>query len=119
MNTTHLSDKPLAVEMMIEPGAEKLLCQMGRQMSTKARSKVMNGALTHLREYAHVSDVADWFSELRFAADRRTTVRLSPENAAYAGHLAALTGRGRPSILLDIVYLAATKMQREDFEALK
>ena len=109
----------IAVEMMIEPGAEVLLVRMGRQMSTKARSKVMNRALTHLRENAHVSEVSAWFSELRFAAERRTTVRLSPENADYADSLAAMTGRGRPSILLDIVYLAASRMDKADFEALK
>lgn len=105
--------------MMIEPGAEKLLAQMGRQMSTKARSKVMNGVLSHLRENEHVSDVSAWFSELRFAASRRTTVRLSPENADYADSLAAMTGRGRPSILLDIVYLAASHMDKADLEALR
>ena len=108
-----------AVEMIIEPGAEMLLRTMGRQMSTRARSKVMNGALSHLRENEHVSEVAAWFSELRFKAERRTTVRLSQENADYAESLAALTGRGRPSILLDIVYLAASRMDKADFEALK
>lgn len=104
--------------MMIEPGAEMLLRDMGRQMSTKARSKVMNAALTHLRENAHVSEVTAWFSELRFKAARRTTVRLSQENADYADTLAAMSGRGRPSILLDIVYLAASYMDKADFEAL-
>jgi len=105
--------------MMIEPGAELLLERMGRRMSTKARSKVMNGALSHLRENEHVSDVGAWFSELRFAPERRTTVRLSYENADYADTLAAMVGRGRPSILLDIVYLAASRMDKADFEALK
>ncbi|MCF6219989.1 MAG: hypothetical protein L3J65_02655 [Robiginitomaculum sp.] len=108
-----------AVEMMIEPGAEALLVRMGRQMSTKARSKVMNGALSHLRENAHVSEVSAWFSELRFKPERRTTVRLSQENAAYANILASMAGRGRPSILLDIVYLAASRMDKADFEALR
>ncbi len=108
-----------AVEMMMEPGAEVLLQRMGRQMSSKARSKVMNGVLTHLRENAHMSEVSAWFSELRFKAARRTTVRLSSENADYAHILAALAGRGRPSILLDIVYLAASLMDKNDFEALK
>ncbi len=108
-----------AVEMMIEPGAEALLRQMGRQMSTRARSKVMNGALSHLRAHEHVSDVAAWFSELRFKPKRRTTVRLSAQNADYANALAQLSGRGRPSILLDIVYLAASRMDKADFEALK
>jgi len=108
-----------AIEMMIEPGAEALLTRMGRGMGTKARSKTMNLAMNYLRENVHMSEVSAWFSELRFKAERRTTVRLSPENAEYADALAAMIGRGRPSILLDIVYLAATHMQREDFEALK
>ncbi len=114
-----IAPKMIAVEMMIEPGAEKLLAKMGRQMSTKARSKVMNGALTHLRENVHAPEVSAWFSELRFKPDRRTTVRLSRENAAYADTLADMAGHGRPSILLDIVYLAASKMDKADFEALK
>jgi len=114
-----IAPKKIATEMMIEPGAEKLLTQMGRQMSTKARSKVMNGALTHLRENVHAPEVSAWFSELRFKPKRRTTVRLSPENAAYADTLADIAGRGRPSILLDIVYLAASKMDKADFEALR
>jgi len=109
----------IAVEMMIEPGAEAILLQMGRQMSTKARSKVMNGALTHLRENVHAPEVSAWFSEVRFKPKRRTTVRLSPENAAYADILASISGRGRPSILLDIVYLAASQMDKADFDALK
>lgn len=108
-----------AVEMMIEPGAEALIVQMGRKMRTKARSKVIDRALNHLRDTQHASEVAKWFSEERFLASRRTTVRLSPENADYVGALAAMTGRGRPSILLDIVYLAASQMQPEDFEALR
>ncbi|PHR57207.1 MAG: hypothetical protein COA43_12535 [Robiginitomaculum sp.] len=108
-----------AVEMMIEPGAEALIVQMGRKMHTKARSKVLDRALTHIRATQHSSEVAAWFSEERFLATRRTTVRLSPENADYVETIAAMTGRGRPSILLDIVYLAASRMQKEDFEALR
>ncbi len=109
----------IAVEMMIEPGAEKLIGQMGRKLKTKARSKVLDRVITHLRDTQHSSDIAAWFSEERFLASRRTTVRLSPENADYTQTLAEVTGRGRPSILLDIVYLAASKMAREDFEALR
>jgi len=109
----------IAVEMMIEPGAEAILKRMGRGMGTKARSKIMNGAISYLRENVHMSEVSAWFSELRFAPSRRTTVRLSPENAQYADILAAMNERGRPSILLDIVYLAATHMDKEDFEALR
>ena len=110
--------KQITVEMMIEPGAETLIVQMGRKLKTKARSKVLDRVLTHLRDNEHSSDIAAWFSEERFLPSRRTTVRLSPENAEYVKILAAVTGRGRPSILLDVVYLAASKMQGEDFEAL-
>ena len=108
-----------AVEMSIEPGAESLILAMGRKMRTKARSKVLDRAITHLREQEAVSDVAAWFSEPRFAPSRRTTVRLSPENARFADTMAAMAGRGRPAILLDMVYMAAAKMQAEDFEALR
>ena len=108
-----------AVEMMIEPGAETILRNMGRQMRTKARSKVINRALDHLRTHEHTSDVTAWFSEPRFLPSRRTTVRISDENANYLDAIAAIVGRGRPSILLDIVYLAANRMQREDYEALR
>ena len=109
----------ITVEMMIEPGAEKLIVQMGRKMRTKTRSKVLERVLTHLRATEHSSDITAWFSEERFLASRRTTVRLSTDNAAYVKTLAQVTGRGRPSILLDIVYLAASKMQQEDFEAMR
>lgn len=111
--------KTKAVEMMIEPGAEKILLGMGRQMRTKARSKIIDRAMSHLRNTETSAEITAWFSEPRFLASRRTTVRLSPENAEYAEALAAMVGRGRPSILLDIVYLAASKMQREDYEALR
>ncbi len=119
MSTLNTNTPNQAVEMLIEPGAENLIKQMGRQMRTKARSKIMDRALSHLRENAHASDVSAWFSEERFKPSRRTTVRLSGENARYADTLAAVTGRGRPSILLDIVYLAASSMTKEDFEALR
>jgi len=108
-----------AVEMMIEPGAETILRNMGRQMRTKARSKVLDRALDHIRTHEHSSDVAAWFSETRFLPSRRTTVRISDENAQYLEALAELVGRGRPSILLDIVYLAASCMNKEDYEALR
>lgn len=107
------------MEMMIEPGAETILRNMGKQMRTKARSKVLNRALDHLRTHEHSSDVAAWFSEPRFMASRRTTVRISNENAQYLEAIASMVGRGRPSILLDIVYMAASKMSREDYEALR
>ena len=107
------------MEMMIEPGAETILRNMGKQMRTKARSKVLNRALDHLRINEHTSDVAAWFSEPRFKATRRTTVRISTENAQYLEAIAAIVGQGRPAILLDIVYMAASKMGREDYEALR
>ncbi|MBL4870680.1 MAG: hypothetical protein JKX72_06975 [Robiginitomaculum sp.] len=111
--------KHIAIEMMLEPGAEALIKQMGRKMRTKARSKVLDRVIGHLRETQHSSDIAAWFSEERFLASRRTTVRLSPENANYANTIAQVTGRGRPAILLDMVYLAAARLEREDFEALR
>ena len=106
-----------AVEMQIEPGAEALLKQMGRNMRAKARSRVLNRAIGMIRETVHISEIANWFSESRFAPTRRTTVRLTEENAEWLATLAALVGRGRPSILLEIVYLAASRLGREDFES--
>ncbi len=117
--TDGVAPAKMAIEMMIEPGAEALLVKMGRQMRTKARSKIIDRALDHLRQAEHISDIQAWFSEERFKASRRTTVRLSDENAQFLTALAAMCGRGRPSILLDIVYLAAATMQPEDFEALR
>ncbi len=108
-----------AVEMCIEPGAEKLLDDMGRRMKTKARSKVIDAALTHIRETVHASEVGAWFSEPRFAPMRRTTIRISVENAQYLSFIAALVEKGRPVILLDLVYFAAVNLSREDLESLK
>ncbi|HHL43588.1 MAG TPA: hypothetical protein ENJ42_08225 [Hellea balneolensis] len=108
-----------AVEMMIEPGAQTLITQMGRKFGTKARSKVMDKALEHLRTQEPIDQIVGWFSEDRILAARRTTVRLSAENAAFAHTLAEMTARGRPSILLDIVYLAASRLGPEDYEALR
>ncbi|MEE9346721.1 MAG: hypothetical protein V3U82_00905 [Robiginitomaculum sp.] len=114
--------KPLTsvktVEMLIEPGAEALIIAMGKKMKTRARSKVIDRAVTHIRDNDHSSDVMAWFSELRFAPSRRTTVRLSPANADYLNTLAQTLGRGRPAILLDMVYYAAANLQAEDFEAM-
>ena len=39
-----------AIEMIIEPGAEKLIKQMGKRLKTKARSKVINLILNHIKE---------------------------------------------------------------------
>jgi len=106
------------VEMLIESGAETLIKDMGRHMKTRARSKVIDRALTHIREDFHSSEVTAWFSELRFAPDRRTTVRLSSENADYLKAIAQIVGQGRPAILLDLVYFAAANLSREDLESL-
>ena len=106
-----------AIEMLIEPGAEALITQMGRRMKTKARSKVIDRAITHIRDDFHASDVTAWFSEVRFAPSRRTTVRLSPDNADYLNSIAQ-TGQGRPAVLLDLVYFAAANLTREDLESL-
>lgn len=108
----------LAVEMMIEPGAQALIQKMGRRLKTRARSKVIDRTVTLIRQDFHVSEVAHWFSEPRFAARKRTTVRISPENAAYLAALAQMTGRGRPIVLLELVYFAAVHLSSEDLESL-
>ncbi len=108
-----------AVEMMIEPGAENLVKAMGRRMKTRARSKVIDRTLSQIREDFHISELAGWFSEDAFAPSRRTTVRLSPENADYLDALAQTVGKGRPAILMGLVYFAAAKLSREDLEALR
>jgi len=108
-----------AVEMLIEPGAEQLLRNMGRHMKTKARSKVLNRTLSYIRNNIHISDVCAWFSEDRFAPSRRTTVRLSKTNAEYLKSLAQTLDKGRPAILLDMVYFAAVNLSFEDLESLK
>ena len=108
----------LAVEMLIEPGADALIKDMGKRLKSKARSKVIDRTLYLIRQDYHVSDVAAWFSEPRFAANQRTTVRISRENADYLAAIAELTGRGRPIVLLELVYFAAVKLTREDLESL-
>ena len=108
----------LAVEMLIEPGADALIKDMGKRLKSKARSKVIDRTLDLIRQDYHVSDVAAWFSEDRFAANKRTTVRISSENADYLAAIAALTGRGRPIVLLELVYFAAAKLSHEDLESL-
>jgi len=110
-----------AIEMLIEPGAETLITQMGRRMKTKARSKVIDRAvshMSHIRHDFHNSDVTAWFSEVRFAPQRRTTVRLSEDNANYLNSIAQTVGQGRPAVLLDLVYFAAANLSREDLESL-
>lgn len=106
------------VEMLIEPGAEKLLVDMGRRMKTRARSKVIERAVRHIRDDMHISDVMAWFSEDRFAPARRTTVRLSAESADYLSALADTLGKGRPAVLLDLVYFAATQISEDDQRSL-
>jgi hypothetical protein len=108
----------LAIEMAIEPGAEALIKKMGKRLGTKARSKVIDKTIALIRQDFHVSEVAAWFSEARFAASRRTTVRISAENADYLAALSGLTGRGRPGVLLELVYFAAAKLSNEDLESL-
>lgn len=108
----------LAVEMLIEPGADALIKDMGRRLKSKARSKVIDRAVALIRQDFHISEVQAWFSEPRFAARSRTTVRISRENADYLAALAKLTGRGRPVVLLELVYFAAVNLTREDLESL-
>lgn len=108
----------LAIEMLIEPGADALITKMGRRLKTRARSKVIDRTLDLIRQDFHISDVQSWFSEPRFAARSRTTVRISRENADYLAALAKVTGRGRPAVLLELVYFAAVNLTREDLESL-
>ncbi|WP_418152360.1 hypothetical protein AB8615_10560 [Litorimonas sp. RW-G-Af-16] len=84
----------LAVEMTIEPGAERLVTDMGRRMKTKARSKVIDRTLTQIRDDFHISELTDWFREDAFAVQRRTTVRLSPENADFVAAPCSNRGQG-------------------------
>ncbi len=107
------------IEMLIEPGAEALITDMGKRLKTKARSKVIDRTLDHIRSEAHSSDVSAWFSESRFAPSRRTTVRISRANADYLATISNLVGVGRPAVLLDMVYFAAANLAPEDFEALQ
>lgn len=108
----------IAVEMLVESGADALIKEMGRRLKSKARSKVIDRTLDLIRQDHYVSDVAAWFSEPRFAANNRTTVRISQDNADYLAAIAKLTGRGRPIVLLELVYFAAVKLSREDLESL-
>lgn len=108
-----------AVEMMIEPGAETLLQNMGKQFGTKARSKVMNKSISHFRNHLQTSDLVKWFREDWILPSRRTTVRISKQNAEFASALAQMTNKGRPAILLGMVYLAACQLAPEDYEALR
>ncbi|WP_409432550.1 hypothetical protein ACJ3XI_10115 [Litorimonas sp. RW-G-Af-16] len=109
----------LAVEMTIEPGAERLVTDMGRRMKTKARSKVIDRTLTQIRDDFHISELTDWFREDAFAVQRRTTVRLSPENADFVAALAQTVGKGRPSVLMGLIYFAAAHLSRDDLESLR
>jgi len=112
-----MTTKP--IEMMIEPGAEALIINMGRRMKTKARSKVIDRAVSHIRTDFHSSEVTAWFAESPFAASRRTTVRVSEENADYLAAIAATVGKGRPAILMGLVYFAAANLSRDDLESLR
>ena len=107
----------LAIEMLIEPGAERLIEKMGKRLGTKARSKVIDRTLDLIRQDFHPSDVTAWFSEARFAPTRRTTVRVSKDNAQYAGAIAASVDMGRPIVLMELVYFAAVNLSRDDLES--
>ena len=99
-----------AVEMMIEPGAQALIEQMGKRMKTRARSKVIDRTLSQIREDFHISDIAAWFSEDVFAPRRRTTVRLSPDNADFLAALSQTIGKGRPAILMGLISVSYTHL---------
>jgi hypothetical protein len=107
-----------AIEMLIEPGAEKLIRQMGRRLKTKARSKVINLILNHIKEVYHNSEITGWFSEIRFSTDKRTTIRISSENADYLNSISQVVSQGRPTVTLELVYFAAANLSREDLESL-
>lgn len=106
-----------AIEMTIDSAADAQIKAMGKRLGTKARSKVIDRTLTLIREDFHPSDVAAWFSEDRFAPTRRTTVRISDDNAKYAGAIAVMVERGRPQVLMGLVYFAAVNLTREDLES--
>jgi len=108
-----------AVEMMMEPGAQALIEQMGKRMKTRARSKVIDRTLSQIREDFHVSDIAAWFKEDVFAPKRRTTVRLSPDNAEFLAALSQTIGKGRPAILMGLIYFTAANLSRDDLESLR
>lgn len=107
-----------AVEMLIEPGAETLLKTMGKPMRLKARSKIYDRIVSHIRQNFHISEITSWFSEDCFAPSRRTTVRLSAQNAQYLEAIAGLLGQSRPNIMLKMVYFAGVKLTRSDLESL-
>jgi hypothetical protein len=107
-----------AIEMLIEPGAEKLIRQMGRHLKTKARSKVINLILNHIREEYHNSEITEWFSEIRLSTNKRTTIRISLENANYLNFISQVVSQGRPTVTLELVYFAAANLSREDLESL-
>ena len=106
-----------AVEILLEPGAEAQLKLMGRRLGTKARSKVVDRTLTMIRDDYHISDVAAWFKEDCFAPSRRSTVRISQENADYVAALAAHLGKGRPIVLMGLIYFAASQLSKDDLES--
>ncbi|MDC0880739.1 hypothetical protein OAP69_05105 [Hellea sp.] len=110
--------KTKAIEMLIEPGAEKLIAKMGRRLNTKARSKIINLILSHIREEYHNSEITEWFSEIRFSANKRTTIRINLENADYLNFISQVVAQGRPSVTLELVYFAAANLSREDLESL-
>ena len=107
----------VVVEMVTEAGAEALIAQMGKRLGTKTRSKVIDKTLSLIRDDFHISDVTAWFSEPRFASTQRTTVRLSQETAEFASALAVSVNRGRPIVLMEMVYFAAAKLTRDDLES--
>lgn len=108
-----------AIEMSIEPGTDALILKMGRVMKTRARSKVIDRTLDHIRQDHPVSEVTAWFRESAIASARRTTVRVSEDNANYLAAIAATVGQGRPAVLMGLVYFAASQLTRDDLESLR
>jgi len=106
-----------AVEILLEPGAEAQIKLMARRLGTKARSKVVDRTLTMIREDYHISEVVTWFKEDCFAASRRSTVRITEVNAEYVAALSDLLGKGRPIVLMGLIYFAASQFSKDDLES--
>lgn len=109
--------KTSVVEMVTEAGAEALIAQMGKRLGTKTRSKVIEKTLRLIQQDFHISEVTQWFSEPRFAPTNRTTVRLSEDTASFAAALASSVNRGRPIVLMELVYFAAANLSRDDLDS--
>ena len=78
----------------------------------------LRSILNHIKEVYHNSEITGWFSEIRFSTDKRTTIRISSENADYLNSISQVVSQGRPTVTLELVYFAAANLSREDLESL-